>query len=322
MNHNVKWIMAILVIAGLTVWSISNVSSQEVSHTIKVSGSASKIVKPDQVIIHFNKEARYSNFTNIINVHTLINNITNAVISIEGIDANNTSISSNIFIHPDYRFSKPVSDNLTAVINLYIEGVSIDRYDMLVKNLTDYGVFINNISLERRFGPEFYVYVMGELSITADTLQELVEISETKLAELDNILEGINYNADLDIIERNLSRDVSLYIANIRTTVKVDQEYAEAVNEVMKRFKFNPENISFAISNTKIDEVREELYDKAVEDAKSKAEKIAERMGLQLGEIKSIDFSNNIDDRGMIIFPEQFFEEVVVSVDVEFVAHS
>jgi plastocyanin len=176
------------------------------------------------------------------------------------------------------------------------------------------------------------------INITIETtpapLTDAVKSYTERLVALQNTLESSGISSD-SIQNNSISFNpitygygagqYSLYNTYTQITVNTDLANIETVLKAATDSGAYVENIAMSISNSKIDEIRKDLTQQALEDAMKKAQEILNSTGLQVTGIKTIEVNPGyVNQYGGIDYRSPYYpgimmsEETSVSVKVEF----
>jgi len=150
---------------------------------------------------------------------------------------------------------------------------------------------------------EFQVNLSIAISTKPDTLQNVVHNYKAKFENLTKILEdsGIPSETTHQPVEVSIEplfngvgqQQNSSYESYTQFIVRTDAANIESVVQAAQKQGAYAENIFLSISDSQIDEARKELSRLAFENAKDRANEMAQSLGLQVKEVRSIEVNMN-----------------------------
>lgn len=122
-----------------------------------------------------------------------------------------------------------------------------------------------------------------------------------------------NYSVHENTIYRNGAAYDSGFVGQQSILVEFENT-KENLSKIIESFQKSPVDakfsFSFTISNAKREDLRNEIIKKAIDDAKQKANLIAETSGLQLGKIKEIKYGTFPTENYFGTYGESLFMEI------------
>jgi len=183
----------------------------------------------------------------------------------------------------EYQFNTDGEYDYFCMVHPWMTGkVIIPEGDKSIPTETKYQVNMN-VAIETQPAP----------------LKDTIKNYEEKLGALEKTLESSGISSDA--IQNNQvsfnpiyygyggGSQYAVYATYTQIIVKTDYTKIDSVLKAAKDSGASVENIIMSVSDSKIDGVRKELTDKALQDAMKNAQEIVEPSGLQIKGIKKID---------------------------------
>jgi uncharacterized protein YggE len=181
---------------------------------------------------------------------------------------------------------------------------------------------------------KYQVNINVAIETSPAPLTDTIKSYKEKLVALQNTLESSGVSSE-SIQNNSISFNpitygygtgqYSLYNTYTQITVNTDLENIETVLKAATDSGAYVENISMLISDSKMDEIRKDLTQQALEDAMKKAQEILNSTGLQVTGIKTIEVNPGyVNQYGGIEYRSPYYpsimmsEETSVFVKVEF----
>ena len=291
--------------------------------SIKVTGEASAMLQPDQASMVVIIQTQPGDLADVVEEQEdKISQVTDAV---RGADAGATITIGQQNINPYYTSGVTPSNDVT--FNVYASvavHTDIDHLSDLVNALAEEGFGFESVYID----PVYYASIMQQAdgSIVSDTAND----AEDQDGELKPIAIGVSlntkpdvltnaiaeyeqkYRALLDILDQvGISEDQvqqsnfniypmyygpsqnNGYQAYTQVIVKTDPRNIEAITEAVRDADSYVENVFLSVSDAAIEEVRKGLTQAAFDNARSRAQEMADSLGLEIMGVKSIDASAN-----------------------------
>ena len=334
------------------------------STTITVTGDASTVLTPDQATIIVNMQTQPGDLYDVMQEQAnKVEQVMQAVKDAAG-DAQISIGQQNLYPYYSGSGVQP-SNNVT--FNVYSSvavHTNIDQLSTLVNKLAEEGFGFESVYVD----PMYYASVMQEANVDSGSVPPSDNATDEE-AQKNPITIGVTLNTKPDILtkaideysgkyknllkvldEVGVSEDqvqqnnfniypvfygqspTSDYNANTQVIVRTAPENIEkvtsAVLDVNNAFV---ENVFMSVSVDAIDQARKDLSQQAIADARSRAEEMAQPLGLQVKGIKSIEagtsqspnpYGGDIVYRGVKVLQPYYYQNlsgnISVSVTVEF----
>lgn len=357
-----------LAIAGLAalIFAAGNplqVFSQETTplsgaSTIKVAGEASKVLQPDQAVIILSSQIPHNSIASLIEEQD--EKIQGAIEAImAATDDNSTTVHlGQVNLNSDYYGGPGPSTYSNLTFGIYSSvsvPVSIDRLSEVINRLSQAGFQFETLSWEGssafirelQYGPgtsgnnytimDDPVILSVSIATEVSTLEKAIQEHNAKYEKLLEITEeeGIprdSIEPDRVSIEPSFGRSSQSYSMYSQLVVKTSVANAEKVAAAARQAALQVDSVALSASDSAIDGARRELNQQAIDDARSRANEIAQPLGLEAKGIRSIDATtaaaapnqhgNDIVYRGVGVLSPSLYQnlsgEVSVAVTVEF----
>ncbi|HEX2556862.1 MAG TPA: SIMPL domain-containing protein [Nitrososphaera sp.] len=333
------------------------------SMTITVTGDASTVLTPDQATIIVNMQTQPSDLSSVMQEQaSKVEQVMSAVKDAAG-DAQISIGQQNLYPYYSGSGVQP-SNNVT--FNVYASvavHTNIDQLSTLVNKLAEEGFGFESVYVD----PGYYASVMqganiGEpapsvdnttdeeaqknpitigvtLNTKPDILTKAIDEYSGKYKNLLKVLDEVGVSED-QVQQNNFNiypvfygqSPTSDYNANTQVIVRTAPENIEKVTSaVLDVNSALVESVFMSVSDDAIDKARKDLSQQAIADARSRAEEMAQPLGLQVTGIKSIEAGNSqspnpyggdIVYRGVKVLQPYYYQNlsgnISVSVTVEF----
>ena len=327
--------------------------------TIKVTGDASIKLEPDQVVMTITMQSPPSDITSALDKQKeKTRKLVDAIQS--SINDDKTSVTvGQVSLNPFYSGQPSYSDinTFTIYASTSVE-TDIDNFAVIVKKLTEEGYSFENVyaspflaraasgspepMLEGEIPPPVdeskQITINVVVNTKPDTLNNVLAEYEKKYSGLLQILDEIGIPSD-HIKPANVNVNPTYYgpgqNSNYNTysqiIVKTDSKNIEAISKIVNQEgTAYIESTSLSISESAVNNARDELNQKALENAKTRAESMAKLAGLNVKGIQSIDAVNPFANQnggltslyGVYVVQPYYYQnlsgEITTSVIVEF----
>ncbi len=328
------------------------------SPTIRVTGDASMSVVPDQATMIVQIPSKPDDLDVVIaEQEQKAQQITLAIQDAVGDNA--TVAKGSQYIYPNYGGGAPVTGDVTFTVQSSVQiQTDIEHLSGLVNKIAEAGYGFENVYFDPRYSASLVSGASGVeptppveeggnpitigvfINTKPDVLTSAIEEYEGKYRQLLTIM-------DEEGIPRDQIRQNNFYIYPnfygpsvssgynmstqlvVKTSADNIKKVTDAVTSVGGAFV---ENTFLSISDAAIDEARKELGRQAFDNAKSRADEIAESLGLEVKGVKRIEASGSDNNpnygysvfeyRGVKIIPPYYYQnmtgEISVSQTVEF----
>jgi len=333
--------------------------------TIKVTGDATMRVEPDQAVMIIVKQSQPTDLSSLLNDQkSSTDNLAKEIKAVIGDDPNSSVTIGQMSLNPAYWGNPSYTDISTfTVYSTTSVNTSIDNFSTIVKKLTESGYGFESVyadraimaSVEQTAGgqvvtEEFAEPQPGEepedsnkitINVSVNTqpgkLDDVLEEYDSKYAKLVTILEAAGISSE-DIRPSNVSvnpiyygpSQTSIYQTYSQVIVKTDVKNIQKVSDAVQKSDAYVESTSLTVSDSAIENVRDEVNRQALENAKTRAETLASLAGLKIKGIKNIDAQSSIVNpyggyqsyKGLYIIPPYYYQstngEIASSIAVEF----
>ncbi|UVS69838.1 SIMPL domain-containing protein [Nitrososphaera viennensis] len=336
--------------------------------TIKVTGEASTTITPDQATIIINAQTEPGELSSVLSKHQArTQQIAQAVREAAG--DRTTIAFGQQSLNPYYsNTGVPASNNVTFNVYASVAvQTNIDRLPGLVSKLADAGFGFESVYIDPSYSAA--ILRKAESAAAGSTSVEVGDGAEnqTRTLERNPITVGVSLNTKPDVLTKSIAEYEQKYrslLAVLRETgisedqvrqnnlniypffygsnqnagysmytqiiVRTDAADIEKVTAAVKKMGgANVENVYLSASDAAIDQARKELGKQAFDSAKSRAEEMAQSLGLQVNGIVSIEAATDspnpygglIPYRGVHIIQPYYPNisgEISKSVTVEF----
>jgi uncharacterized protein YggE len=327
--------------------------------TIKVTGDASIKLEPDQVVMTITMQSPPSDITSALDKQKeKTQKLVDAIQSSLKDDKTSVTIGQ-VSLNPFYSGQPSYSDinTFTIYASTSVE-TDIDNFAVIVKKLTEEGYSFENVyaspflaraasgSPEPMPEGEITPFVDESKQITInvvvntkpDTLNNVLGEYEKKYANLLQILDDIGIPSD-HIKTANVNVNPTYYgpgqNSNYNTysqiIVKTEPKNIETISKIVNQEgTAYIESTSLSVSESAVNNARDELNQKALENAKIRADSLAKLAGLKVKGVQSIDAVNPFVNQnggltsiyGVYMVQPYYYQnlsgEIVTSIIVEF----
>lgn len=332
------------VVLGLTGWlafgnldSFQSAFSQEYATlsadkpTIKVTGDASVMLKPDQAVMVITKQSQPTDLTTALKEQDQgIQNIIDSIKAETSNDENTTVTPGSMNLNPFYTGQSYSDVSTFSIYSSTSVATDLDHFSDIVKKLTESGYTFESVYASPYMAPMYStmygVAVQSETGIVAtdsetnstedktdqitinvaintkpDTLNKVLDEYQEKYTKLLQLLKDIGISAD-NIKPANLSINPYYYGPGQSTSyqtysqviVKTNSQNIEKISDIVRKEGAYVESTFMSVSDSSIEKARDELNQKAFDSAKTRAEAMANIAGLKVGGIVKIENSNNV----------------------------
>lgn len=298
--------------------------------TIKVTGDASILLKPDQAVIVITKQSQPTDLNTALKEQDQgIQNIIDSI-KAETSDDNDTKVTpGSMNLNPFYT-GQSYSD--VSTFSIYAStsvGTDLDHFSDIVKKLTESGYTFESVYASPVMAPMYGGYreaAQSEAGLTAtdsetnstedktdqitinvaintkpDTLNKVLDEYQEKYTKLLQLLKDIGVSAD-NIKPANVNINPYYYGPGQSTSyqtysqviVKTNSQNIEKISDIARKEGAYVESTFMSVSDSAIEKARDELNQNAFDSAKTRADAMAKIAGLKVGGIVKIENSNNI----------------------------
>jgi len=350
--------LAVLANDNPSAFSQYSTTLSENNPTIRVTGDATMKLEPDQVVMTITMQSPPSDITSALDkqkekTQKLVSAIKSSIN-----DDKTTVTVGQVSLNPFYSGQPSYSDinTFTIYASTSVE-TDIDNFAVIVKKLTEEGYSFENVyaspflarqqssgepMLEGEAPPtedeSKQITINVVVNTKPDTLNNVLDDYEKKYANLLQILDNIGIPSD-HIKTANVNVNPTYYgpgqNSNYNTysqiIVKTDPKNIEAISKVVNQEgTAYIESTSLSVSESAVNNARDELNAKALENAKTRAESLAKLAGLKVNGVQSIDAVNPFANQnggltsiyGVYMVQPYYYQnlngDIAISVIVEF----
>lgn len=335
--------------------------------TIKVTGDASVLLKPDQAVMIITKQSQPTDLTTALKEQDQgIQKIIDAIKAQTSNDKDTTVTPGSMNLNPFYTGQSYSDVSTFAIYASTSIGTDLDHFSDIVKKLAESGYTFESVyaspymyaGVYREAAQSSGVYTSTDPSDTTDTITEdktdqmtinvaintkpdtlnkVLDEYQEKYTKLLVLLKDIGISAD-KIKPANVNINPNYYGPGQNTSyqtysqviVKTNTQNIEAISDLVRKEGAYVENTFMSVSDSSIENARDDLNQKAFDNARSRAEAMAKLAGLKVGGIVKIENSNNIINpyggvssyKGLYIIPPYYYQsmngEIATSITVEF----
>ncbi|MGQ0796105.1 MAG: SIMPL domain-containing protein [Nitrosopumilaceae archaeon] len=334
--------------------------------TIKVTGDASLMLKPDQAVIVITKQSMPTDLNAALKdqdegMEKIITAIKNATS-----EDNQTTVTPGSMSLNPYFSGQSYSD--IGIFTIYAStsvGTDLGHFSDIVKKLSEAEFTFESVYASPYMSPIYggvyaaasqsEVLVEGDpeagatedqsdqitinvaINTKPDSLNNVLDEYEKKYTMLLQLLEEIGVSSD-KIKPANVSINPYYYgpgqTASYQTysqvIVKTNTANIEKISDLVRKEGAYVESTFISVSDNSIEKARDELNQKAFDNARSRAEAMAKLAGLNVGGIVKIESTNNVINpysgvssyKGLYVIPPYYYQsmngEIATSVTVEF----
>lgn len=344
-NKQVIVISTVAVVAlGLTSWlafgnpsnSFQSAFSQEYATlsskpTIKATGDASVMLKPDQAVIVITKQSQPTDLnTALKNQDEGMQKIIIAIKAATSDDKETTVTPGSMNLNPFYTGQSYSDISTFTIYSSTSVGTDLGHFSDIVKKLSEAGYTFESVYASPYMSPIYggiyreAAQSQGGLTVDESQTKETEDLSDqitinvainTKPDSLNNVLDEYQekYTKLLQLLKdigvstdkikpANLSINPNYYgpgqSASYQTysqvIVKTNTQNIEKISDLVRKENAYVESTFMSVSDSSIEKARDELNQKAFDSAKSRAEAMARLAGLKVGGIVKIESSNNV----------------------------
>ena len=299
--------------------------------TIKVTGDASVLLKPDQAVMIITKQSQPTDLTTALKEQDQgIQKIIDAIKAETSNDKDTTVAPGSMNLNPFYT-GQSYSD--VSTFSIYAStsvGTDLDHFSDIVKKLTESGYTFESVYASPYMAPMYGGYygtaaqsgvglpvtdsetnstedktdqitINVAINTKPDTLNKVLDEYQEKYTKLLALLKDIGVSSD-NIKPANVNINPYYYGPGQNTSyqtysqviVKTNTQNIEKISNIVRKEGAYVENTFMSVSDSSIEKVRDEINQKAFDSAKTRAEAMAKLAGLKVGGIVKIENNNNI----------------------------
>jgi uncharacterized protein YggE len=332
--------------------------------TISVTGDASMQVEPDQAIMIVVKQSQPGNFTSVLtDQKSKTDALVNEIKGVLGNDTNSSVAIGQMSLNPSFWGNPSYSDvSIFTVYSTTSVNTDIKDFSTIVKKLTESGYGFESVSagpivdqmmqaasLQAEEIPTSESLESSEIqdknkvtiNVTVNTkpgnLDDVLSEYDSKYAKLVDILGGAGINAtEIKTTNVNVNpfyygpNQGNIYQTYSQIIIKTGVDNIENLSNVVQKSGAYVENTFLTVSDEAIENIRDEVNKQALENARQRAEALAEIAGLEVKGIKNIEAKNSLTNpnggyqsyKGLYIIPPYYYQstsgEIASSITVEF----